>query len=112
MGCGVQNSTSEFVTFVPVAEDKENATQKASAKNQGEADNGGARSAAQLFLSLWLAMKEGNLLAVGTYKGLAAWAPKPVGTGGSTGAVRFRRRAGKSALLCGALCVALLPSLR
>lgn len=73
----VQKGTSEFVSFVPVATTDDGDADESS-QQAGDASNSATRSAAQLFLSLWLALKEGGLLAVATYKGQAAWAPHPV----------------------------------
>jgi hypothetical protein len=80
----LQNDTSSFITYTPVPtpNDDENSTKAegnpTAKKKQGEVDAGMEREAAQLFHALWLAMREQRLLAVGTYKGAAAWRPHPV----------------------------------
>jgi Ku70/Ku80 beta-barrel domain len=65
---GVQNSAAQFLTYVPPASEE-----------QGQAAQGAFdRTAAQLFLALWLACHEQELLAVATLKSTATSAPRLV----------------------------------
>jgi hypothetical protein len=76
----LQNSTASFITYmpVPVPSDDDKATKAAQQNGGGQAGACMEREAAQLFHSLWLAMREQKVLAVGTYKGQAGFSPHPV----------------------------------
>jgi hypothetical protein len=76
----MQNDTTSFITYAPVppASNDENSTKANQPKEGDQAGTGMEREAAQLFHSLWLAMKEQRVLAVGMYKGQAGFRPHPV----------------------------------